>query len=283
MEYSWRVVAEENAAKALILDRGILDGAAYMPGGLPAFIKRFDLDLEKAYSRYDMVIHLETIARSRPYLFGKGGNECRYETNPEDAVELDLKIQEAWKGHPNWHFIPGNMELEDVVAQVLDLIGEMVSWEIEKKYLLNSKVIWPCSEGIEVIQGYLLSPDMEGAELRIRRFGNNRHFMTTKSRANLKRREWERKIVKAEFESLWPATKDRRISKTRFYVPHGNYTLELDQYHGLHEGLLLLECEFKKEEEIADFHLPDWTGHAIDVTDDPQYKNLWLAEHGLPK
>ena len=65
------------------------------------------------------------------------------------------------------------------------------------------------------------------------------------------------------------------VEKTRYRIPVGEYTAELDIFHGRHEGLRLVEVEFPTV-EAADAFVPlAWFGQ--DVSNDPHYRNSWLA------
>ena len=72
------------------------------------------------------------------------------------------------------------------------------------------------------------------------------------------------------------------ITKNRYRIRYGDWTLELDEYTGKLAGLVILEIEFKTEEDAAAFVLPDWAINAIEVTTDEDYKNKNLALYGVP-
>jgi CYTH domain-containing protein len=63
--------------------------------------------------------------------------------------------------------------------------------------------------------------------------------------------------------------------KTRYEIPLGERTVEIDFYHDRHEGLIVAEVEFDEEEAAKNFQRPDWLGD--DVTGDPRYSNQLLA------
>ena len=69
------------------------------------------------------------------------------------------------------------------------------------------------------------------------------------------------------------------VMKTRCRIPLGNYTAELDIFHGAHEGLLLVEVEFPSVEAANAFVPPAWFGD--DVSGDPRYRNSYLAHNNL--
>ena len=74
MENAYRLVAGTD--KLVICDRGVLDGAAYTPGGVEEFCSRYGVDKEAALARYTAVIHLESLAVSEPSLYGKAGTRA---------------------------------------------------------------------------------------------------------------------------------------------------------------------------------------------------------------
>jgi CYTH domain-containing protein len=102
-------------------------------------------------------------------------------------------------------------------------------------------------------------------EMQLRREGG-RCLMTVKKA----REEWETVIAGWVFDTVWPATKGRRLRKRRYTWHEKRRKLELDVYEGKLEGLVVLECAV----------LPDWAAGARDVTDDPHFTNDSLALHG---
>lgn len=97
--------AQYIGVKLLICDRGLLDGAAYTPGGLPAFCKRFGISLPEATARYEAVIHLESVATGVPRAFYKVSNEYRLEETVEETAAVELATREVWNHHPHYHYI----------------------------------------------------------------------------------------------------------------------------------------------------------------------------------
>lgn len=151
--------------------------------------------------------------------------------------------------------------------------------EIERKFLVDHL---PCSlaslTGAAIRQGYLIAVD-GGVELRIRQKGA-RFFQTIKSGEGLSRTEIEIELSQDQFQQLWPYTEGRRVSKTRYALPIGNLTAELDRFDSNLAGLLLVEVEFSSVYASRQFAPPDWFG--ADVTDDRRYKNKQLAVFGIP-
>ena len=104
-------------------------------------------------------------------------------------------------------------------------------------------------------QGYL-ALEMGGVQVRLRKTGANLS-LTYKRNRDAAREEREVALTPEQFEVLWPATAERRLSKTRYDIPLGGLVVEIDVYGGRHEGLVVAEVEFSDEKEAADFAPPD--------------------------
>ena len=151
--------------------------------------------------------------------------------------------------------------------------------EIERKFL----VALP-PEDLEahpakpILQGYV-AIGTEGTEVRLRRKGE-RYFETVKSGRGLERAESEIELTREQFNDLWPAVGDRQVEKTRYLIPLGDLTVELDVYAGRLSGLVTAEVEFASVAASSAFEPPLWLG--VEVTEDERYKNRNLALRGLP-
>ncbi len=152
--------------------------------------------------------------------------------------------------------------------------------EIERKFLVRA-----LPEGLDqfahddIAQGYVeILPD--GTERRVRKKGD-KHYLTVKSGTGRTRSESEQEITEAAFQEQWQATEGRRVEKTRYSIPHGDRTIELDIYRGALDGLIVVEVEFPDQETSEKFVPLDWFGD--EVTEDSRFKNQQLALHGMPK
>jgi adenylate cyclase len=146
--------------------------------------------------------------------------------------------------------------------------------EIERKFLLkrlppNLRRFHRC----EIEQGYLLAK-RDGTQIRLRKAGEY-YSLTIKRGRGLAREEVEIALTRAEFRELWPATKAARLSKTRYEVPYGKHTIEVDVYGGRNAGLVVAEVEFDNERDHARFRPPDW--FAAEVSGKARYSNVRLA------
>ena len=143
--------------------------------------------------------------------------------------------------------------------------------EIERKFLIKNKP--------ENLQDFPSSP-IEQAYLnerpvvRIRKSGE-RYILTVKGDGVLAHEEYELPLTKEAYEHLLQKADGRIITKTRYKIPYGSYTIELDIFSGVMEGLELAEVEFPSVEEAEAFTPPDWFSE--DVTYDPHYRNTVMA------
>jgi adenylate cyclase len=155
-----------------------------------------------------------------------------------------------------------------------------VGVEIERKYRLSEPPQWLADcRSAEIEQGYLAIAE-DGTEVRLRRLGDET-LLTVKRGAGERRLEEEIELDRDQFDALWPLTEQRRISKTRHFVPHGDLTIEVDVFEGALAGMVVGEVEFESEDQSAAFDPPAWLED--EVTGDPRYANESLAVHGAPE
>ena len=150
--------------------------------------------------------------------------------------------------------------------------------EIERKFVLE-RPPGQLDEGDAIEQGYLAVAD-DGVEVRIRRRAGQT-TLAVKSGPDIVRTEEEIEIEPRRFDSLWPLTAGRRVTKTRHLVPvEPDLTAELDVYAGDHEGLVTAEIEFPSVEDSERFSPPEWLGR--EVTGDRRFAAQSLALNGRP-
>ena len=146
---------------------------------------------------------------------------------------------------------------------------------MERVFLVTGT--FEATEAMEIQQGYLaIDPP---AEVRIRRVGDRRR-LTIKSGSGMSRREENFDIPGDVFERLWPLTEGRRVLKRRSIVHAAGHEIEVDEFEGHLDGLVLAEIEFADEDQARRFTPLPWMG--LEVTEDTRYTNASLAVHGRP-
>jgi CYTH domain-containing protein/predicted ATPase len=278
MENGHLHAAAENHKRAMVFDRGLLDPAAYIPGGTQVLHDKYGLDVQLALDRYTMVIHLQSLACISKDEYNRlcGTNPSRYDT-AEQAIERDQALVEAWSGHSNWHFISAEGGIESVIEKALALISPLLDIEIEKKYLMTSFPEYARSfPSARIVQHYVHTSG--SSEIRVRFTEPATYEIAMKSSCGLKRTEWEQRIPQGIYQTLASDPDSKSIEKRRYYVPFGRNLLEIDEYENI-PGLFTLECEFETEKDAEAFVLPHWAidAGAVDVTGNKAYSNANLA------
>ena len=152
--------------------------------------------------------------------------------------------------------------------------------EIERKYLVNElPANLDTYPHVEIEQGYLCT----SPTLRIRRMGDA-FILTVKEKQRnassaIVNREEEFALTADKFNLLKSKCDGCMVCKTRYRIPVGEYTAELDIFHGCHHGLLLVEVEFPDTAAADCFTPPSWFGP--DVSADPRYRNSYLSRNTL--
>lgn len=146
--------------------------------------------------------------------------------------------------------------------------------EIERKFLvLDDSYKALATSKSRIRQGYI--PSSATVRIRLR---DEEGFLTVKGASTadgLRRLEVEKSLTKAEAEALFSLCDSRQIDKTRWLVPNGRHTIEVDEFHGANEGLVLAEIELSAENEP--YERPAFLGE--EVTGDPRYYNSYIAQH----
>ena len=143
--------------------------------------------------------------------------------------------------------------------------------EIERKFLITKLPEDLSSyEHHEIEQAYLSRKPV----VRVRR-SDSRYILTIKGEGGMAHEEYELPMNEESYRHLLTKADGRIITKTRYNIPYGDRTIELDIFSGCMEGLVLAEVEFPSVEEAKAFTPPDW--FAQDVTADPRYSNASMA------
>lgn len=146
--------------------------------------------------------------------------------------------------------------------------------EIERKFLVNGDVRSQATEHFNILQGYISSVPERIVRVRIK---GDQGYITIKGISNetgLKRFEWDKEIPLLEAELLLELCEPHIIHKTRYLIPAGKHTFEVDEFHGYNEGLVIAEMELERENEV--FEKPEWLGS--EVTGQRRYYNDFLSK-----
>jgi CYTH domain-containing protein len=149
-----------------------------------------------------------------------------------------------------------------------------VAVEIERKFLVKGDGWRSLTSGLVYRQGYLTAET--GCTVRIRVAGEQGYITIKGATAGISRAEYEYGIPLADATELLDTLCQRPlIEKTRYRIPQGEITWEVDEFAGENQGLIIAEVELSDANQLVE--LPDWIGQ--EVSHDPRYFNSNLAKH----
>lgn len=151
--------------------------------------------------------------------------------------------------------------------------------EIERKFLVKGDFKSHAVKQTRITQGYLSSVPERTVRVRVK---GDKGFITIKGKGNAtgaSRYEWEKEIPVEEVMELLEICEPGVIDKTRFLVPAGEHTFEVDEFYGENQGLVVAEVELASEDEA--FQKPAWLGE--EVTGDARYFNSMLMKNPFKK
>lgn len=96
------------------------------------------------------------------------------------------------------------------------------------------------------------------------------HLTVKKSLSGMTNSECETEVPEPIHRALW-VLENKRLSKKRRVIPHGDFNIELDEFEN---GLFIAEIELKSEDDLVD--IPDWFGR--EITGDKTMTNYALAK-----
>jgi len=144
--------------------------------------------------------------------------------------------------------------------------------EIERKYLVKGDSWRTGAKGKHYRQGYLST--VKERTVRVRTAGDKGYITVKGITKGASRSEFEYEIPSADANEMLDNLCERPlIEKTRYRIPQGGITWEVDEFAGENKGLIVAEVELKDENQKVG--LPGWIGE--EVTKDPRYFNANLV------
>lgn len=146
--------------------------------------------------------------------------------------------------------------------------------EIERKFLVTGDYRSLAASASHIAQGYICSARGRTVRVRLR---DDRAYLTIKGPSadnGLSRYEWEKEIAPDDARELMKLCEGGVIDKTRYLVPCGTHTFEVDEFHGDNEGLVVAEVELRAPDEP--FCRPPFLGR--EVTGQVRYYNSQLMQ-----
>ncbi len=153
--------------------------------------------------------------------------------------------------------------------------------EIERKFLVMEDVEeWKEYPSRHIEQGYLCT---KGSTLRIRKADDVCYLTLKRNRSTegavagaIINHEVEEEIPLSSYEYLKSKVDGNMVTKTRYYIPYEDHTVELDVFEGVLEGLILAEIEYCDVLDVKSLTLPKWFGP--EVSFDKRFRNSYLSQ-----
>ena len=149
--------------------------------------------------------------------------------------------------------------------------------EIERKFLVS--FLPEGMGGTTMRQGYL-QPEKERA-VRVRtvqKDESKKGVLTIKgigSESGMSRYEFETEIPVPDADHLLSLCDKPLIEKTRYEYDYEDLTWEIDEFHGVNDGLVVAEVELESEDQ--QFEKPNFIGE--EVTGQVKYYNMMLLKN----
>ena len=151
----------------------------------------------------------------------------------------------------------------------------MIHREIERKFLVDGEFRHLAYDCTHIEQGYFATEPGKTVRVRIR---GDKGFLTSKGpsgKDGLSRYEFETEIPLEDAHEMMKLCMPGKVDKNRYLIKNGKHTVEVDEFFGDNEGLLLAEIELGSEEE--EYERPDFLGD--EVTGDKRYYNKYMLKH----
>lgn len=150
-----------------------------------------------------------------------------------------------------------------------------MSDEIERKFLIADPEVLEGLEGQRLRQGYL--PTTTGVSVRVRVAGDAAWLTIKGPTRGIQRSEFEYSIPLDDARQLLDTLcRPEQIDKTRYRLAAGaGLVWELDQFHGLNDGLLVAEIELPSVDHPVPS--PAWLGR--EVSNEARFFNSALTRY----
>ena len=147
--------------------------------------------------------------------------------------------------------------------------------EIERKFIVVGEYKSKAYAHSHIEQGYFETAPGKTVRIRIR---DDKAYLTIKGpsgKEGLARYEFETEVSMEDGRQLLNLCRPGRIDKWRWLIHDGKHTIEVDEFLGDNEGLVMAEIELNSEDE--EYIKPDFLGK--EVTGDKRFYNSHLMRY----
>ena len=144
--------------------------------------------------------------------------------------------------------------------------------EIERKFIVVGEYKSKAYAHSHIEQGYFETAPGKTVRIRIR---DDKAYLTIKGPSGMEglaRYEFETEVSMEDGRQLLNLCRPGRIDKVRWLIHDGKHTIEVDEFLGDNEGLVMAEIELESEDEP--YEKPDFLGK--EVTGNYHYYNKYM-------
>lgn len=277
----------------IVCDRGTIDNKPYMTEEeFSQILNELGMTEQQMLESYDAVFHMVTAANGAAEFYTLSNNQARTET-PQEAIVLDDRLIEAWRGHPYLRIIDNSgssfeEKLQQLLCEIRIYLGEPVTHNFRRRCLISMPDIellerLPNCRRVDISQTFLSCPP--GREIRVsrRRLDGictlyNSNEKTISPGGSLI--ETEKRLTRDEYLALLASAdpKLKPIRKSRYYLSENNVYFEIDVYP-FWQDKAILEIDLKSPDEQVE--IPEFLHILSDVTHDRSYDYRTLAGANL--
>lgn len=263
----------------ILYDRGLIDSKAYLnEKDWKKIINYYNFKDSSLFNKYDLVIHLRTVAYDKEELYTLSNNTARTETATE-AKLLDMNTLHSWIGHPNLKILGNDVSFEEkinnAINEIYHVTGKPFPIQRQIKYLVsdvNIEEMFKNTNGTALhIEQYITKNDNDD-ELIFRKTIKDKDesykiIIKKDTELNDERITTQRPISKKEYYDNYPVDM-APLSKLRYCFEYKNNYFKLDTFD---DGYKILEIEETNRSKKID--IPPFITVDRDISDNKEYRN----------
>lgn len=263
---------------AILYDRGLLDGRAYVSKEeYQMILDKLGLKESEILASYDLVIHMVTAAIGKVSAYTTSNNKARTET-VEEAKEKDNAVMESYSNHPNFFIVNNDCNFDEKIERVCNIIRAFIGENSvikREKYLLELEDIdfEICGNNMleEYIEEFVKKENDDEDEVYTKSTINEYSYFTyTKNRflPDGSKVSTCKTISKEEYVYELERINKKPIHKTRYnFIDKGErYRLDFCDIDG--EYIYILERDVSN---INKTPLPYFIHNGVDITKNRNY------------
>lgn len=251
----------------ILYDRGAIDNKSYLDElSWQRLLRDLKLKESNLMNRYDMVIHLVSVAEGREDLYTLDNNNARSE-GIDLAKERDTNTLSAYIGHHNLRVVDNSTNFEEKITRVknciLSQLNEELCFNNQYKFLIdlsksNLDKIKGSAVKSYIVQTYLKSDDDFERRVRVKMInGEVSYYLTIKRKIDNKEEIKTNKVISKMEYLYYLSRRDNSINqldKIRYSFKIDKEVYNLDVFQDTNWAIL----ENETTRDISNLKLPEF-------------------------